>query len=119
MPKHQQSKTPSPTNVNAFSTEGYQMRTMDIPSVCTVSGRVGDILSFKVYYFEAVVVLGTCTFSTTAAGSTINDGKSSPGSTKVNNETGRNCKMPCKLFTIPSVSKFLVFPWTPGLPVKS
>ena len=68
------------------------------PIACTVSGRIGDIINFKDYYFEAKQVLCTCAFSTTAVGMTVNDGEFPPGSTELNDETGHNCKMPHDLY---------------------
>jgi hypothetical protein len=39
-------------------------------------------------------------FSTSTVGTTVNDGKSPPGSTKLDDETGHNCKMPHNLYPI-------------------
>jgi hypothetical protein len=50
MLKHQQ-KSPSPTNANAFTLDGWMTRTR--PIACTVSGRTGDIIGFNNCYFEA------------------------------------------------------------------
>ena len=65
-----------------------------------VSGRVGDIIGFNDYYFEAERVLCTHAFYTSAIGMTVDDGNSPPGSTKLDDETGHNCKMPHNLFRI-------------------
>jgi hypothetical protein len=97
MSKRQQKST-SPTNVNAFPSEGWMTRTC--PIACTIPGRIGDIIGFKDYYFEAERVLCTRAFSTSAIGTTVNDGKSPPGSTELDNETGHNCKMPYSLYRI-------------------
>jgi hypothetical protein len=90
MMKRQQ-KSISPTNVNAFPSEGWMNRTC--PIACTVSGRIGDIIGFSDYYFEAA-------FSTSTVGTTVNGGESPPGSTKLDDETGHNCKMPHSLYHI-------------------
>jgi hypothetical protein len=50
MSKRQQKST-SPTNVNAFPSEGWMTQTR--PIACTISGRIGDIIGFNDYYFEA------------------------------------------------------------------
>jgi len=97
MTKHQQKST-SPTNVNAFPLplEGWMTRTC--PIACTESGRVGNIIGFNDYYFEAERVLCTWLFSTSAVGTTVDDGESPPGSTEFDDETGHNCKMPHNLY---------------------
>jgi hypothetical protein len=97
MTKRQQ-KSPSPTNVNAFPSEGWI--TLTRPIACTVSGRTGDIIGFNDYYFEAERVLCTCAFSTSVVGMTVDDGESPPGSTELDDETGHNCKMPHSLYRI-------------------
>ena len=97
MTKRQQ-KSSSPTNVNAFPSEGWMTRTR--PIACTVSGRTGDIIGFNDYYFEAERVLCTRAFSISAVGTTVNDGESPPGSTELDDETGHNCKMPHNLYRI-------------------
>ena len=58
------------------------------PIACTVSGRIGDVIGFKDYYFEAEQVLITCVFSTSAVGTTVDNGESPPGSTEIDDETG-------------------------------
>jgi hypothetical protein len=97
MTKRQQ-KSPSPTNVNAFPSEGWMTRTR--PIACTVSGRIVDIIGFNDYYFEDERVLCTHAFSTSAVGTTVKDGESPPGSTELDDETGHNCKMPHNLYRI-------------------
>jgi hypothetical protein len=97
MTKRQQ-KFPSPTNVNAFPLEGWMTRTR--PIACTVSGRIGDIIGFDDYNFEAKQVLCTRAFSTSAVGTTVDDGESPPGSTELDDKTGHNCKMPHNLYRI-------------------
>ena len=97
MTKRQQ-KSPSPTNVNAFPSEGWMTRTR--PIACTVSGRIGDIIGFDDYYFEAERVLCTHAFSISAVGTTVDDDESPPGSTELDDETGHNCKMPHNLYHI-------------------
>ena len=99
MTKRQQKST-SPTNVNAFPSEGWMTRTR--PSIAsTVSGRIGigDVIGFNDYYFEAERVLCTWAFSTSAVETTVNDGESPPGSTELDDETGHNCKMPQRSWT--------------------
>ena len=93
-----QQKSTSPTNVNAFPSEGWMTRTC--PIACTISGRIGDVIGFNDYYFEAKRVLCTWAFSTSTVGTTVDDGKSPPGSTKLDDETGHNCKMPHSLYSI-------------------
>ena len=44
MSKRQQEST-SPTNVNAFPSEGWMTRTR--PIACTIPGRMGDIIGFN------------------------------------------------------------------------
>ena len=95
--KHQQ-KSASPTNVNAFPSEGWMTRTS--PIACKVSGHIGDIIGFNDYYFEAEQVLCTLAFTTSTVGMTVNDGESPPGSTKLDDETGHNCKIPHSLYRI-------------------
>jgi len=71
------------------------------PIASTVSGRTGDItIGINDYYFEAKRVLCTRAFSISAVGTTVNDGESPPGSTKLDDETGHNCKMPHNLYLI-------------------
>ena len=47
MPKHHRLKPPSPTNVDAFPTEGWM--TKDRPIKCVVSGRIGEIVGYEDY----------------------------------------------------------------------
>ena len=70
------------------------------PIACTIPGRIGDIIIFNDYYFEAERVLWTRAFSTSAVGMTVDNGESPPGSTELDNETGHNCKMPHSLYRI-------------------
>ena len=105
-----QQKSTSPTNVNAFPSEGWMTRTR--PIACTISGRIGigDAIGFNDYYFEAERVLCTRVFSTSAVGTTVDDGESPPGSTELDDETGHNCKMPHSLYRIFCTSALA---WTP------
>ena len=96
MPKHHRSKPPSPTNVDAFPTEGWM--TKDRPIECVVSGRIGEIIGYEDYYFENERVLCTRAFSTSAVATTIDDGAFPPGSTELDDATGHNCKMPKALY---------------------
>jgi len=93
-----QQKSTSPTNVNAFPSEGWMTRTR--PIACTIPGRKGDIIGFIDYYFEAERVLCTQAFSTSAVGMTVNDGESPPGSTKLDDKTDHNFKMQHSLYRI-------------------
>ena len=97
MSKRQQKST-SPTNVNAFPLEGWMTLTHFI--ACTIPSRKGDIIGFIDKYFEVERVLCTQAFSTSAVGTTVNDGKSPPGSTKLDDETGHNFKMLHSLYRI-------------------
>ena len=97
-----QQKSTSPTNVNAFPSEGWMTRTR--PIACTISGRTGDIISYNNYYFEAEQVLCTRAFSISAVGTAVDDGESPPGSTELDDETGHNCKMPHSLYRIKNAS---------------
>jgi hypothetical protein len=60
---------------------------------CIVSGRIGNIVGYDDYYFEKECILCTRAFSVAVVATTINDGASPPGSTKLDDETGHNCKM--------------------------
>jgi hypothetical protein len=93
-----QQKSTSPTNINAFPSEGWMTRTC--PIACTISGRIGDVIGFNDYYFGAERVLCTRAFSTSAVGTTVDDGESPPGSNELDDETGHNCKMPHSLYRI-------------------
>ena len=93
-----QQKSTSPTNVNAFPSEGWMTQTR--PIACTISGRIGDVIGFNDYYFEAKRVLCTWAFSTSTIGTTVDDGESPPGSNELDDETGHNCKMPHSLYRI-------------------
>jgi len=97
MTKRQQ-KSPSPTNINAYPSDGWMTRTR--PIACTVSSHTGDIIGFNDNYFEAEQVLCTCSFSISAIGTTVDDGESPPGSTDLDDETGHNCMMPHNLYRI-------------------
>jgi hypothetical protein len=98
MPKHHRSKPPSPTNVNAFPTEGWM--TKDCPIECVVSGRIGEIAGYKDYYFENKRVLCTRAFSTSAVATTIDGGAFPPGSTELDDATVHNCKMLKALYEV-------------------
>ncbi len=82
---------PSPTNVNSFPFDGWMMTTC--PTKCVVPGQIGKILGFEDYYFKSKRVLCTQAFSVNAVSTTVDDGEFPPGSTKLDNETGNNCKM--------------------------
>ncbi len=68
------------------------------PTKCVVSGRIGDIISYDDYYFKNECILCTCVFSVAAIATTIDDGASPPGCTKLDDETGHNCKMSHELY---------------------
>ena len=63
------------------------------PMKCIVPGRFSEILGSKDNYFESERVLCTQAFSTAAVSTTINDGEYPPGSTELEDKTGRNCNM--------------------------
>ncbi len=90
------SKPPSPTNVSNFPIEGWMSTTH--PTKCVISDRIGDIIGYENYYFENERILCTHVFSVAAIATTINDGASPPGSTKLDDETGHNCKMSHELY---------------------
>ena len=90
MSKHHRSKPPSPTNVDAFLTEGWM--------TCVVSGQIGKIIGYEDYYFENKRVLCTRAFSTSSVATTINNGAFPPGSTELDNATGHNSKMSKDLY---------------------
>ncbi len=54
----------------------------DCPIECVGSGKIGEVIGYEDYYFENEWVLCTQTFSTFTVATTIDDGASSPGSTK-------------------------------------
>jgi hypothetical protein len=113
MSKRQQKST-SPTNVNAFSLEGWMTRTRPIAIACTIPGRIGDIIGFNDYYFEVERVLCTRAFSTSAVGTTVDDGESpreAPNSTTKLATTAK-CRTASTLSSAPA---FLESPWTLGL----
>jgi hypothetical protein len=89
-------KPPSPTNVSNFPIEGWMSTTC--PTKCVISGRIGDIIGYDNYYFENECILCTHVFSVAAIATTIDDGASLPGSTKLDDKTGHNCKMSCELY---------------------
>jgi hypothetical protein len=82
---------PSPTNVNSFPFDGWMTTTH--PTKCIVPGQIGKILGFEDYHFESKHVLCTRAFSAAAVSTTVNDGEFPPGSTKLDDEIGNNCKM--------------------------
>jgi hypothetical protein len=84
-------KAPSPTNVNSFPVEGWMMTTRPMTSI--IPGLIGKILDYKDYYFKSMHVLCTRAFLVAAISTTVDDGESPLGSTKLNNEMGHNCKM--------------------------
>ncbi len=56
--------------------------TKDCPIKCVGSGQISEVVGYEDYYFENERVLCTQTFSTFTVATTIDDGASSPGSTK-------------------------------------
>jgi hypothetical protein len=89
-------KPPSPTNVSNLPIEGWMSTTR--PTKCVVTGRIGNIIGYEDYYSKNESVLCTRVFSVTAIATTINDGASPPGSTKLDDKTGHNCKMSRELY---------------------
>ena len=77
MPKHHRSKPPSPTDVNAFPTEGWL--TNDRPIECVVSEQIDKVIGYT-------------------AATTIDDGASPPDSTELDDDIGNNCKMSKALY---------------------
>jgi hypothetical protein len=69
------------------------------PTTCGVSGCIGTIIGYEDYYFKTKRVLCTCIFSITAIATTINNDASPLGSTKLDDETGHNCKMSKEIYT--------------------
>jgi hypothetical protein len=90
-------KTPSPTNVSHFPTDGWMSNTC--PTTCGVSGRIGTIIGYEDYYLKNEHVLCTCVLSVAAIATTIDDGASPLGSTELDDEMGHNCKMSKKIYT--------------------
>jgi hypothetical protein len=99
MPKYSHHpKTLSPTNVDAFLSEGWATK---LHPICVVMpGQKNNIIGFDDYYFLHEHVLCTRAFSTSAVTSTIDDGAFPPGSTELDDETGHNCQMPCTLYPV-------------------
>jgi hypothetical protein len=90
-------KPPSPTNVASFPTEGSLSTTC--PTECVVPGCIDDIIGYKEYCIKNERVLCTHAFSIAAVATTIDDGAYPPGSTKLDDKTGHNCKMSQRLYT--------------------
>jgi hypothetical protein len=86
----------SPTNVSNFPIKGWMSTTH--PTKCVVSGCIGNIIGYDDYYFENERILCTRVFSVAAVATTINNGASLPGSTKLDDETGHNCEMSRELY---------------------
>ncbi len=73
--------------------------TKDRPIECVVSGRIGEIVGYKDYYFKDKRVLCTRAFYTSAVATMIDYGAFPPGSTELDDATGHNhCKMPKALY---------------------
>jgi hypothetical protein len=89
-------KPPSPTNISNFPIEGWMSTTR--PTKCVLSGRIGNIIGYEDYYFKNECILCTRIFSVTAIATTIDDGAPPPVSTKLDDETGHNCKMSRELY---------------------
>ena len=84
-------KPPSPVTVSHFPTNGWLSNTR--PTACIVSGRIGLVIGFEDYYIHEERILCTRAFSVAAVTTTVDDGASPPGSTELDDEAGRNCKM--------------------------
>ena len=89
-PRHT-TKPPSPVNVSHFPLKGWVSTTC--PTACVVPGRIGTTIGYEDYYIHEERILCTRVFSVAAVATTVDDGASPLGSTKLNDETGRNCKM--------------------------
>jgi hypothetical protein len=97
MSKHSHhSKLPSPTNVAAFPIEGCASKERLI--MATVSGRSSTIIGYDNYYFHNKHILCIRAFSISAVTTTIDDRAFPPGSTKLDDKMGHNCKMPRALY---------------------
>jgi hypothetical protein len=90
-------KSPSPTNVASFPTEGWLSTTR--PTKCVVPGGINDIIGYEDYYINNERVLCTRAFTIAAVATTINDGANPPGSTELDDKTGHNCKVSRRLYT--------------------
>jgi hypothetical protein len=95
---HHYQKPPSLTNVNAFPSKGWALK--DQPITAIVPGCIGDVIGYKDYYFLNKRILCTQAFSTTAVATTVDNGATLPGSTKLDSNTGHNCKMPQQLYRV-------------------
>jgi hypothetical protein len=84
-------KAPSPTNVNSFPVDGWMMTTH--PTTRIVPDKTGKIIRYEDYYFESKRILCTQAFLVATVSTTVDDGESPPGSTKLDNKTGHNCRM--------------------------
>ncbi len=89
-------KPPSPVTVSHFPTKGWMSSTC--PTVCVVPGRVGTTIRYEDYYIHDERILCTRAFSVAAVATTVDDGASPPGSTKLDDESGHNCKMSSKKY---------------------
>ena len=89
-------KPPSPINVSHFPIKGWMSTTC--PTVCVVPGQIGTIIGYEDYYIHKERILCTPVFSVAAVATTVNDVASPPGSTKLDDETGHNCKMSSKKY---------------------
>jgi hypothetical protein len=90
-------KLPSPTNVSNFPTKGWMSTTR--PTKCVVPGCIGEIISYKDYYFKNKRILCTRAFSATAIATTIDDSAFFlAGSTELDDEMGHTSKMLRKLY---------------------
>jgi hypothetical protein len=87
-PPFPRKKTPSPTNISHFPTDGWMSNTH--PTTFGVSDCIGTIIGYEDYYFKNKRILCTCVFSVTAIVTTINNSASPLGSTELNNEMGHN-----------------------------
>jgi hypothetical protein len=83
---HHHWKPLSPTNVNTFPTKGWASK--DQPITAIVPGCICDVIGYKDYSFLNKRVLCTQAFSTMTVATTVNDGTTPPGSTKLDDNTG-------------------------------
>jgi hypothetical protein len=84
-------KPPSPVNVSHFPTDCWLSDTH--PTTCVVPGQMGVTIGYEDYYIHGEHVLCTRAFSVATITTTVDDSASPPGRTKLNDESGHNCKM--------------------------
>jgi hypothetical protein len=84
-------KPPSPVTVSHFPTKGWMSNTR--PTVCAVPGQVRTTIGYEDYYIHNERILCTRAFSVATVATTVDNGASPPGSTKLDDVSGHNWKM--------------------------